>query len=117
MDKVDLSWTFDGHGPVMMGYISPHVLKKDALEYFGMLQNGSGALGLAGATEFLGTLAEIDGDDDSVQPILDFMNVTAIRHLTRDKLQEMTKEQYKRLALLMDKPHDYYEEPDTSEGF
>jgi hypothetical protein len=128
---LEYSWTYTGSGPVQMGYISPHTMRKDLLEAISTFAEAAEAAACGAGenvddkgrvgdalpyTEFL-KLVETIRPVSGLGPLAQALRVTPERGLERDVVATLTLDELKFVATLIDKQHDTTELGNDVVGF
>jgi hypothetical protein len=115
MDQLDIMWRYEGYGPVLMGYISPRIMRDDLLQAVAKqsLATGDETLSYSASLEIVEMMKPDRGND----VVLDALHVTRDKGLSAASITALTIAEFKALAFLIDAPHDAIDDPAHLIGF
>lgn len=121
MAALNFTWTYNGSGPVLMGYISPHALRRDLIASV-VEHAADGATALS--YERSRTILEAIKPDMPVKNLLEALHATPPNDqdaqgqgLSLQVINDLTVDELKALAFMIDVPHDAYTESKDLLGF
>jgi len=114
MATLNFTWMYNGSGPVLMGYISPHVLRADLIS--SIREHAVDSSETVPYKVARGILEKVE-PDTAVADILKALGVTETSGLSVASVQKLTANELKALAFMIDLPHDAVNEPPDMLGF
>ena len=111
---LNFTWTYNGSGPVLMGYISPHVLRANLISsIYEHAVDGSSSVSYEVAYRIVAGVLP----DTPVHQILNALHVTRDGGLSVASAKALSMSELKALAFMIDNPHDAVQESPELLGF